>query len=149
MKCALLKLHLKIITPCKKQKQITFNLTNPCFISATFRACFFIPFSSLMMKKSSYKYYNKQIATRGNGNVQSHDQEESKLNSTTKANSGVHTLTEDKIIKTLFNEFEWGESKNDSPTRFSSVSSPNVEISSLTFNFNSFAILIKLKFLVT
>ena len=82
-----------------------------------------------MMKKSSYKYYNKQIATRGNGNVQSHDQEESKLNSTIKANSGVHTLT-DKIIKTLFNGFEWGENKNDSPTRFSSVSSPNVEISS-------------------
>ena len=33
-------------------------------------------------KKLSYKYYNKQITTRDNGNLQSHDQEESKLNST-------------------------------------------------------------------
>ena len=34
------------------------------------------------MKKLSYKYYNKRITTRDNGNVQSHDKEESKLNST-------------------------------------------------------------------
>ena len=33
-----------------------------------------------MMKKLNYKYYNKQITTRDNGNVQSHDKEESKLN---------------------------------------------------------------------
>ena len=91
---------------------------------------FFHSIFKLNSKKSSYKYYSKQIATRGNGNVQSHDQEESKLNSTIKTNSGVHTLTEDKIIKTLFNEFESGESKTDSPTRFSSVSSPSVEIRS-------------------
>ena len=52
-----------------------------------------------MMKKLSYKYYNKRITTRDNGNVQSHDKEESKLNSTINANSGAHTLTHDKIIK--------------------------------------------------
>ena len=46
-------------------------------------------------KKLSYKYYNKQITTRDNGNVQSHDKEESKLNSTITANSGAHTLTND------------------------------------------------------
>ena len=57
--------------------------------------CFFSPFSSLMMKKLSYKYYNKRITTRDNGNVQSHDKEESKLNSTITANSGAHTLTHD------------------------------------------------------
>ena len=45
------------------------------------------------MKKLSYKYYNKRITTRDNGNVQSHDEEESKLNSTITANSGAHTLT--------------------------------------------------------
>ena len=56
---------------------------------------FFSPFSSLMMKKLSYKYYNKRITTRDNGNVQSHDKEESKLNSTITANSGAHTLTHD------------------------------------------------------
>ena len=48
-----------------------------------------------MMKKLSYKYYNKQITIRDNGNVQSHDQEESKLNSTINTNSGAHTLTHD------------------------------------------------------
>ena len=30
-------------------------------------------------KKSSCKYYSKQITTRDNGNVQSHEQEETKL----------------------------------------------------------------------
>ena len=40
-----------------------------------------------------YKYYNKQITTRDNGNVQSHDQEESKLNCTINENSGIHILT--------------------------------------------------------
>ena len=45
--------------------------------------------------KLSYKYYNKRITTRDNGKVQSHDKEESKLNSTIIANSGAHTLTND------------------------------------------------------
>ena len=48
-----------------------------------------------MMNKLSYKYYNNRITTRENGNVQSHDQEESKLNSTITANSGAHALTHD------------------------------------------------------
>ena len=48
-----------------------------------------------MMKKLSYKYYNKGITTRDNGHVQSHDKEETKLNSTITANSGAHTLTHD------------------------------------------------------
>ena len=52
-------------------------------------------FQALMMKKLSYKDYNKRITTCDNGNVQSHDQEESKLNSTINANSGAHTLTHD------------------------------------------------------
>ena len=43
----------------------------------------------------SYKYYNERIRTRDNGNVQSHDKEESKLDSTIIANSGAHTLTHD------------------------------------------------------
>ena len=46
-------------------------------------------------EKLSYRYYNKRITTRGNGKVQSHDKEESKLNSTITANSGAHTLTYD------------------------------------------------------
>ena len=57
-----------------------------------------------MMKKLRYKYCNERITNRGNGNVESHDQEESKLNSTIKANSGAHTLTHDKIIKNSFNK---------------------------------------------
>ena len=50
---------------------------------------------------TSYKYYNKQITTRDNGNVQSHDKEESKLNSTITTNSGAHTLTHDQIVKKI------------------------------------------------
>ena len=49
-----------------------------------------------------YKYYNKRIKTYDNGNVHSHDQEESKLNSTNNANSGVHTLTHDRIMESSF-----------------------------------------------
>ena len=52
-------------------------------------------FQSLMMKKLSYKDYNKRITTCDNSNVQSHDQEESKLKSTINASSGAHTLTYD------------------------------------------------------
>ena len=50
------------------------------------------------MKKLSYKHYNKPITTHDNGNVQSHDQEESKLNITITVNSGAHTLTHGQII---------------------------------------------------
>ena len=78
-----------------KCKRITTNSTNPCFILATFQAYFFSPFSSLMMKKLSYKYYNKRITMHDTNNVQSHDKEESKLNSTITMNSGAHTLTHD------------------------------------------------------
>ena len=52
-----------------------------------------------MMEEIRYNYYNKQITTSGTGNVQSHDQEESKLNNTINANSGAYTLTHDKTIK--------------------------------------------------
>ena len=48
-----------------------------------------------MMKKLSCKYYNKRITTHDSGNVQSYDQEESKLNSTINTNSGAHTLAND------------------------------------------------------
>ena len=82
-----------------KVKRITTNSTNPCFILATFRTCFFSPFSSLMMKKLSYKYYNKRITIRDDGNVQSHDQEESKLNSNINTNTSARALIHDKIIK--------------------------------------------------
>ena len=56
--------------------------------------------SSLNDEKSRYKYYNKQITISGNGNVQSNEQEESKLNSNINANSG----TLDEIIKSPFNK---------------------------------------------
>ena len=39
------------------------------------------------------------MTTRDNGDAQSHDKEESKLNSTITANSGAHTLKHDQIIK--------------------------------------------------
>ena len=52
-----------------------------------------------MIKKLSYKDYNKWITTRDNGNAQPHDQEESKLNSIINTNSGAHTFTHEQIIK--------------------------------------------------
>ena len=46
-------------------------------------------------EKIKLQVFNKRITTRDNGNVQSHDKEESKLNSTITANSGAYTLTHD------------------------------------------------------
>ena len=51
-----------------------------------------VHFQAWMMKKLSYKYYNKRILTRGNGNIQSHDQGESKLSNTINANSVLKHL---------------------------------------------------------
>ena len=82
-----------IITSCIIKVKITTNLTNLNCILATIRACFFGSFSSFTDEKLSYKYYNKRITTRDNGNVQSHDQEESKLNSTINANWCSYTFT--------------------------------------------------------
>ena len=66
---------------------------------------FFSPFSNFNdEKKLRYKYYNKQMTTRDNDNVQSHGKEESKLNSTINVNSNTYTLTHDKIIKSVFNK---------------------------------------------
>ena len=90
-----------IIISSIKRKRITTNSTNPYFILATSWTCFFNPFSSFNDEKLSYKQCNKRIRTRDNGNVQSHDQEESKLNSTINGNSGTHTLTYDQIIKKI------------------------------------------------
>ena len=51
-------------------------------------------------------YYNMRITTRDNGNGQSRDHEESKFHSNIHANSGAHTLTQDKvIIKRPFNKY--------------------------------------------
>ena len=57
--------------------------------------------SEFICKKLRYKYYNKRITTCDNGNVQSYDQEEIKLNSTVNVNKGVHTLTHNKIISSF------------------------------------------------
>ena len=56
------------------------------------------------MKNLRYKYYNKRIPTRDDGNVWSHDPEESKLRSTINMNSGAHTLSDVKIIESPFNK---------------------------------------------
>ena len=91
-----------IITYCKKIKKITTYLANQYFISTTFRTCFFSQFSNFNDEKIKVQVLQLWIATRGNCNVQSHDQEKSKLIGNIKANSGAHTLTHDKIIKSKF-----------------------------------------------
>ena len=48
-----------------------------------------------MIKNLGFKYYNKPITTRDNGNVQSHDQVESKLYSIINASSDSNALTHD------------------------------------------------------
>ena len=78
-------------------------LANPYFISTMFQKCFFIHFQDLMMKRLRHNYYNKQTTIGDNSNVQSHDQEKGKLNSTINTNNGAHTPPHDKIIKSLFN----------------------------------------------
>ena len=85
-----------------KSKKITTNLRNPYFISATFRPCFFSPFSSFHDKKVRYKYYKNRFTTRDNSNVQCSDQGESTLHSTINTNNGALTITHDKIIKSPF-----------------------------------------------
>ena len=89
-----------------RNEKITINLANLYFISVTFRTCFFSPFSSFIIKKLRYKYYNKWFTTRNNGIVheQFHEQTEGKLNRINNANSSVHTLTHEKIIKIPFNK---------------------------------------------
>ena len=57
-----------------------------------------------MMKKLRDKFYNEWVTTRENDNVQSHDQEENKLNSAINAKSGTYKLTHDEVIKSLFNQ---------------------------------------------
>ena len=52
--------------------------------------------------QNKYTYYN--ITACDNGNIQFHDQEESKLNNTTNANSFAHKLTRCKIMKRPFNQ---------------------------------------------
>ena len=52
-----------------------------------------------MIKILRYKYYNKQITTRNDDNVQSHDQIKNKFSSTINGNSDAHTLAEDQIIE--------------------------------------------------
>ena len=78
-----------------KVKGITTDLTNPYFPLATFRKCFFSPFSRFNDGKISHKYCNKRITTFDNANVQSHDQEKNKLNSTINVNNGAQTLAHD------------------------------------------------------
>ena len=47
----------------------------------------------LNAEKIQLQVLQERITTCDNGNIQSHDKEESKLNSTITANSGAHTLT--------------------------------------------------------
>ena len=69
------------------------NFTNSYTIQATFRTCFVSPVSSFNDEKIKLQDYNRRITTRDNNNVQSHDQEESKLNSTINANWCSYTFT--------------------------------------------------------
>ena len=64
---------------------------------------FLIPFSNFNDKKQT-SITKKRRTFRHNVNVQSHDQEESKLNSTIISNSDIHTFIDDRIIQSPFSE---------------------------------------------
>ena len=66
------------------QTHIIFQRSFGCVTSVQFQAS--------MMKKLRYKYYNKRITTRDNGNVQSYDWGESKLNNIIIANTSAPQL---------------------------------------------------------
>ena len=69
------------------------------FYSSHVSDVFLYSIFKLIDENLSYKYYNKRIATCDNGNVQLHDKEESKLNSTIAINSGAHTNNNKKVQK--------------------------------------------------
>ena len=71
-----------------------------------FQLCFYSPFSSINNEKIKVKYCKKRIANRENDDVESHNQEESKLNSTTIVNSSA------RIIKNPFNKNNVATVKN-------------------------------------
>ena len=81
----------------EKESQVIWQI--PILFLQCFGRVSSVHFQALMMKKLSYKDYNKRITTHDNGIVESHDKEESTSNSTISTNSGAHILTHDQIIK--------------------------------------------------
>ena len=72
-----------------------------------------VQFQPLMVKNLRYKCCINQTTNCDNGNVQSQDQEESKLNSTIIiVNSGAHAFTDEKITKSQFNKTNVATVKN-------------------------------------
>ena len=74
-----------------------------------FGRVYLVHFPALMMKKCSCKYHHKRITTRDNGNVEFHDQDQSKWDSSISTNSGGYTLaygkkSYEKLIKSPFNK---------------------------------------------
>ena len=72
-----------------------------------------VHFQAVMTKKLRHKCYCKWITTRDNGNIKSHAQKESKLNSTTNTNNDAHTLPHYIMIKSLFNKNTVATTKNN------------------------------------
>ena len=72
---------------------MTTKLTNPFFISATFGKCFLILFPNFHDLKITYNRYNNRITTSENDNVQSHEQDESKLDNYSREQWCLHTYT--------------------------------------------------------
>ena len=94
--CCINKIRRKyIITPSIQSKSNQIQFGKFKFYSSNVSHLFLQSILKLYDKKLSHKYHNKRIITRDNGNVQSYDQEESKLISTIKANSGPHILAHD------------------------------------------------------
>ena len=89
------------IVKSKTKKQLIWQIH--FLFKRRFKRPSLVHFQALLMKKLSYKYYNKWITTHDNNDAQSDDPEESKLNNIN-TNSGAHTLAHDKILKSPFNK---------------------------------------------
>ena len=60
-----------------------------------------------MTKKLSSKYYNEQITTRENGNIQSHDQEQSKLNCTITQKVKTNKMLTKILLLVPIKQMQW------------------------------------------
>lgn len=81
------------------------------YFKQRFECILSVLFQALVIEKRC-KYCNKQFTTLANGNIQSSDQRENKLNSAIIMKCRAHILKDDKIIRICFIQNKPGTTKN-------------------------------------
>ena len=72
------------------------------YFKQSFECISSVLFQALVIEKRGCKYCKKQVTTLDNGNLQSSDQRENKLNSAIIMKCRAHIQIDDKIIKICF-----------------------------------------------